>query len=368
MKTVILSISESGSYLRSRDAYQVANILRSEMYTVQVVDFINYYNEKELKSIFDSVLSKKPDTIFMSDLVYEFIVEKCAWILDFFKNKKIPLAVYSAVETKKYTVDLVCYGKSSVLRCVKRAPDEKVFFTNSSLVVKRFRFYDDDYIFDKEVLKLSFEHRDIDDVIREVIENQEKWNVNRYIIDDNVFNTSDEKLILFKKYLQKTGISLRISATVCLDNLKENTSQLEILNSLGVDSVTFDLAGCQDPEFVLLVANNILLNYPHWYITCKIDLHTRSDERLIKIYEILRARKLVNSVIVDSTLAGSEFYIADSIKWSGPAGDEIYNLSSFGIDGDELFSPHTRKIDEQKFIYLARNQLENYRTLLIQEK
>lgn len=358
---LILSLPRPSSFLRELGAYQVANVIRSINEDAIVLEFINSFNQKELESMLNAI---NPKIVFMTDAINKFLIKSHSWIFKYFSSRGIKTAIYSANKEQTYSTDYVCLGVSSVIDCIKNKNKNKRIFEAATFEIQRyFRYSAKDLLSENSTLLISLKYRNIDDVVREIIDNFETKAITRYILDDaNEYSIED--LESLKKYLDRYSIKLDIHISVDLGFFQRIQNKFALLKDIGVSSISVNI---DEDGFdnAILVANHFLLNYPNIHLTYELDLHTKSSAKASSTYEVLKSRGLVASIKLTNEKPGSEFFLSDLNKWSAPPGEELFSIRAFGIETEAVYSKFTKKIDYSNLSYLTRLKLENYRSSFI---
>lgn len=359
---LVISTTGLDSYVRNLDPYKLANILRNNNEAVAVLDFADHFNTKELESMITAMRSR---IVFFSNTSYEYFKTNRPEIFQFLQKLNIKTAVYLALENKKYDVDYVCYDLTAVIKCIKNKNKNKREFTSGLFRLANYNFkYDqDDLLSEFDTLSISLSERSTDNIIRELIDNYERFSISKYIVSD-FDSVSYDDLKSLKKSLDLYSIRLELHISVDLIFFEKIYNDFAMLNSIGVTSITVKILE-EELDKSILVANHMLLNYPNISLTYELDLHTKSSPKMSNTYEILKNQRLVNSVKLASDKPGSEFFLGDLNKWSAPPGEELFNLTVFGIQLDSVYSKYTKKIDFSQHEYLVRLQLEKYRNSFI---
>lgn len=84
-------------------------------------------------------------------------------------------------------------------------------------------------------------HKHIDVLAREFVSNWEKFKTTKYLIVDDTFNETVEKLQDIKYSLEKANLQIKFSAHVRLDLLGRFPEQVSLLKDIGVESVYFGI-------------------------------------------------------------------------------------------------------------------------------
>lgn len=79
-------------------------------------------------------------------------------------------------------------------------------------------------------------HKDIESLAQEIKQNHEKWGVFQYMITDDTFNETTDKLLNVKKAIEISGVPVRFSAYLRVDLIERFPEQIQILRDMGLQS------------------------------------------------------------------------------------------------------------------------------------
>ena len=74
---------------------------------------------------------------------------------------------------------------------------------------------------------------------KELVYNYEKFNTTNYMITDDTFNESTEKILTVKKAINDSGVNIRFFAYLRADILARFPEQMDILIDMGLMTATF---------------------------------------------------------------------------------------------------------------------------------
>lgn len=84
-------------------------------------------------------------------------------------------------------------------------------------------------------------HKKSEQISTEIEENFHNWNVSKYMIVDDTFNESTEKLKLVYKAIQKSKVDIEFSAYLRLDLIARFPEQIKLLKDMGLRSAFFGI-------------------------------------------------------------------------------------------------------------------------------
>lgn len=79
-------------------------------------------------------------------------------------------------------------------------------------------------------------HKVSSNISQEISENYKKWNVRKYMIVDDTFNESTQKLNLINDAIKQSGVDIEFSAYLRLDLLERFPEQIQLLKDMGLRS------------------------------------------------------------------------------------------------------------------------------------
>ena len=90
-------------------------------------------------------------------------------------------------------------------------------------------------------------HKEISVLADELKRNWETYQVNRYIIVDDTFNESTQKLLDIQSAIQMSGVpDLKFFAYLRLDLVKKNPEQIQLLKDMGIQAAYFGIESLND--------------------------------------------------------------------------------------------------------------------------
>lgn len=305
MEVILLTGISGIVFQRSIGAYQLANHLRKNNFTCQVLDFINDFTENELFDLVKKFITEKTicigiSTTFLSDirididnksklplLIPTHVVSICKKIKELFPKIKFCLGGAKSKYGNQYEwVDYIFHGYSE---------DHFLDFCNSlknnkkNLLIKKIgnqRIYENsNYKFDITNLNHRFEQQDCItygetlpieisrgcifkckfcayplngkkkfDYIRdpklikeELVYNFNEFGITNYFFADDTFNDSVYKLESLHSEIIKLPFKIKFTSYLRLDLLYYHREMIELLKDMGMISAFFGIESfCQD--------------------------------------------------------------------------------------------------------------------------
>jgi len=278
---------------RSIGAYQLSNFIKNHGYTTQVIDFIHLLPKDVLMMLLKKFTSDKTQVLAVSTT---FISEDAYIGANAINKQKKPGVMFESLSTclieyKKlfphvkiiaggakamrfYNTGLFdyCftgYGELALLNFLKAGSNRTGKIIEGDLYLAKFKaheidhkFSDNDVIFSNETLpieisrgcifkckfcayplngKSKLDHvRDTHLIRDELISNYEKWGITNYIISDDTFNDSNDKLKTLHDMIVDLPFKINFVCYLRLDLLYHfRDSQLEMLENMGLKSCHF---------------------------------------------------------------------------------------------------------------------------------
>lgn len=273
---------------RSIGAYQLSNFIKSHGYTTQVIDFIHLFDKELLLNTLEKFTSKDTKVLglsstFISENVYIGTGDGVksgtvpSWLIDSFKiykqkNPHVKIVVGGS-KAKSYAncefVDSVItgYAEISLLNYLNENSSLKIidgdkYLSNFDASKIKHKFCKEDVILKGETLpieisrgcifrckfcayplngKKKLDHlRDVELVKEELINNYEKWKITNYLISDDTFNDSNEKLEALHSMITSLPFKINFVCYLRLDLLYHYREvQLQMLEEMGLKSCHF---------------------------------------------------------------------------------------------------------------------------------
>jgi radical SAM superfamily enzyme len=278
---------------RSIGAYQLSNFIKNHGYSTQVIDFIHLLPKDVLMMLLKKFTGDNTQVLAVSSTFISYekhmgtnIVNKNAKGGVIFDNLKHCLIEYKKLyphvklivggaKAKQYEhMDLFdfCftgYGELALLNFLKAGATRKGKMVDGDLYLAKFnaheidhKFSNNDIIFENETLpieisrgcifkckfcayplngKSKLEHvRDVNLIKEELINNYEKWGITNYLISDDTFNDSNDKLKILHDMIVELPFKINFVCYLRLDLLYHfRDTQLEMLERMGLKSCHF---------------------------------------------------------------------------------------------------------------------------------
>jgi hypothetical protein len=297
---VIILTCMSGNILqRGIGAYQVADHLRRNNFSVQVIDFTDYFSEKELISAVEHFIGNNTIAIGVSSTFYrgqaisggnvtvsekdkdhDFLPTNTVQTLKFLKEKykeiKFLLGGASSYKCSNNSIfDFSFQGYSEAAVVDYLANSRRIWPTINGLSKidgSQFTFNvdslehkwaDNDLIFKNETLpieisrgcifkckfcnyplngKKKFDYlRSADVIKKELIDNYERFGTTRYLFGDDTFNDSTYKLEQLHKIINNLPFKIEFATYLRLDLLHAHREQIQLLKEMGLGNAFFGI-------------------------------------------------------------------------------------------------------------------------------
>ena len=273
MKYAII-FNDSGKEIvrRTMGAYKIADMMRQQDWTVEVVDWISHWSNEEVKQFIDS-LPYKLDLIAISNLwmADDMVIDKIQFVKKHYPDAKILMGGPKPYQ-KDYGADCMVFGYSEyALQPVLEwmfddgpTPRGKIplWAPNSYLVdanheykgldITKFdvEYHPNDFIQNHEALTLEISRgcrfkckycnyaflgvkedhsRSEEDLYQELMNNYEKWGTTNYIISDDTFNDRDSKIEKLANVVERLPFEPNFSCFIRLDLVISRPQQVELL-------------------------------------------------------------------------------------------------------------------------------------------
>lgn len=273
---------------RSIGAYQMSNFIKSHGYNTQVIDFIHLIPKEKLLTILKSVTSNDTkflgiSTTFLSNEVFvtsekkkysnvlkEDFIDVLTEYKKIYPHVKIVAggAKSKALEEYDFIDHIVTgYGEIGFLKLLQNEDTSRIisgdkYLKNFDAQKINHMFCDNDLIFNNETLpieisrgcifrckfcayplngKKKLDHiRDVELIKEELINNYEKWGITNYLISDDTFNDSNEKLEMLHKMITSLPFKISFVCYLRVDLLyKFRDTQIQLLEEMGLKSCHF---------------------------------------------------------------------------------------------------------------------------------
>jgi hypothetical protein len=274
MKNAII-LNDSGSQMirRTMGAYKIADMMRMEGWTVEVLDWIPQWSNEEIKKFIDS-LPYDLDLIGISNLWMQddMVCDKIAYLKENYPNAKILMGGPKPYQVD-YGADVMVFGYSEyALRPVldwmfgksllqpkgkypQWAPNSYLVDANESytgLNIEKFdvEYATNDFIEPQEALTLELSRgckfkckycnyaflgvkedysRTEDDIYAELMRNYKLYGTKNYIISDDTFNDRDNKIEKLANVVERLPFEPNFSCFIRLDLVIARPHQVELL-------------------------------------------------------------------------------------------------------------------------------------------
>jgi radical SAM superfamily enzyme YgiQ (UPF0313 family) len=296
---VLLTCLSGKLWQRAIGAYQLASFLRQQGYTVQVIDFTDYFTTEELKTTIEKFIGSTTRVLGVSSTFYQKEISQ----EDLDKNKKyirgsIGVLPDNIVESVKYIKQknpqiktIIGGGKSGnfegdpLFDAVVHGYAETVFLdylTKKNIYPKvanteivngdgirfdienmKHSWHRSDIMFSSETLPIEISRgcifkckfcgyplngkkkydylRNAKAITDEIKENYENYGVTNYLFADDTFNDSTYKLEKLNEEISKLPFKINFTTYLRLDLLNSHREQLPLLKNLGLRSAFFGI-------------------------------------------------------------------------------------------------------------------------------
>jgi|LauGreSBDMM110SN_4_FD.fasta_scaffold02477_2 radical SAM superfamily enzyme len=273
---------------RSIAVYQLSNFIKKHGYTTQVIDFIHLIPKNVLLDLLKKFTNNKTQVLalsstFIAEEVTLGLTKKTGIISNdlqqclteyklLFPHVKLIVGGANARKFKNnnlFDFYITGYGELALLNFLKNGDTRSSKFIDGDMYLGKFdsskidhMFCDQDLIFEGETLpieisrgcifrckfcayplngKRKLDHiRDVDLIKNELINNYEKWGVTNYLILDDTFNDSNEKLIELHDMIVALPFKINFVCYLRVDLLYHfRDTQIEMLERMGLKSCHF---------------------------------------------------------------------------------------------------------------------------------
>ena len=316
---------------RSLGPYRVASEIRKAGFSCQVISFIRYFKEDEIKNICEKFIDSNTKIVGLSTTFWYDESIAYAFLQDCIRqanpNVKVILGGPNAKRVASLTrhkIDAILsgQGESNVLKYLKHITSNTPFLEpteifrdniplyESKLVADDWKVNDSQTIYTKEdciswgepvvlevargcIFSCSFcayplngkkklDHIKYADVLREeLIRNYTDHGIHHYVISDDTFNDSLEKLYIIKEIFTSLPFKLTFSSYARLDLLNAHREEIELLEEMGMVGVNFGVETFHDKAAKTIgkgvvgkIAKDLLydLKTKHWGNRIKIAI------------------------------------------------------------------------------------------------
>jgi hypothetical protein len=267
--------NESGNELirRTMGGYKIADMMREDGWTIEVLDWTASWTNEEVKEFIES-LPYKIDLFAFSNLWMQdlMVCDKIAFLKEHYPDIKILMGGPKPYQMD-YGADAMVFGYSeyalnpvfdwlvgdSLLhpegKYPEWAPNSYLVDANNSYkalnnVKFDVKYHENDFIVPGEALTLElsrgckfrckycnyaflgvkeFSDRTVDDVYDELMFNYETWGTTNYIISDDTFNDRNSKIETLAIAVERLPFEANFSCFIRLDLVIANPEQVELL-------------------------------------------------------------------------------------------------------------------------------------------
>ncbi len=273
MKNAII-LNESGNEIirRTMGAYKIADMMRTDGWTVEVIDWVSRWDNEEIKMFIDS-LPYEISLIGISNLWMQddMIIDKIKFLKQNYPKAKILMGGPKPYQ-RDFGADAMVFGYSEyALKPVLDwffangdvpkgkyptwAPNSLLVDANhdyKGLAIEKFnvKYHPNDFIKSHEALTLEMSRgcrfkckycnyaflgvkddhsRTEEDLYIEMMENYTKWGTTNYIISDDTFNDRDSKIERLARVVERLPFEPNFSCFIRLDLVISKPHQIDLL-------------------------------------------------------------------------------------------------------------------------------------------
>ena len=316
---------------RSLGAYRIASEVRKAGFSCQVISFIRYFKKDDIRKLCEKFITNDTIMVGLSTTFWYDDAVSYAFLQDSIRqanpNVKVVLGGPNGkrvAATTRHKIDAILsgQGESNILRYLQHITSNvpfieptEIFRDNiplyeSKLVADDWKVNDSQTIYTKEdciswgepvvlevargcIFSCSFcayplngkkklDHIKYADVLREeLIRNYTDHGIHHYVISDDTFNDSLEKLYILKEIFTSLPFKLTFSSYARLDLLNAHREEIELLEEMGMVGVNFGVETFHDKAAKTIgkgvvgkIAKDLLydLKTKHWGNRIKIAI------------------------------------------------------------------------------------------------
>lgn len=269
---VIFNDSGESIIRRTMGAYKIADMMRSVGWTVEVIDWISRWSNKEVKEFVDS-LPYTVDLFAISNLWMndELVLDKISFLKEQYPSAKLLMGGPKPFQ-RDYGVDAMLFGYAEhslypllawlfnegpqpVGKFPTWAPNSLLIDANLNyrgLKIDKYdcAYHNNDFIESHEALTIEITRgcrfkckycnyaflgvkedysRSEDDIYNELMRNYELWGTKNYIICDDTFNDRDSKIEKLANAVERLPFEPNFSCFIRLDLVISRPQQVELL-------------------------------------------------------------------------------------------------------------------------------------------
>jgi radical SAM superfamily enzyme YgiQ (UPF0313 family) len=273
MKNAII-LNDSGDEIirRTMGAYKIADMMRTDGWTVEVIDWSTRWTNEELKQFIDS-LPFEIDMVGVSNLWMQdhVIIEQISYLKSEYPNAKIVMGGPKPYQ-RDFGADAMVFGYSEhALKPVLEwlfdngsmpqgkypewAPQSFLVDANHSykgLSISKYHvdYHENDFIKNHEALTLEMSRgcrfkckycnyaflgvkedysRSEESLYKELMDNYNRWGTTNYIISDDTFNDRDSKIEILANVVERLPFEPNFSCFIRIDLVISKPHQIDLL-------------------------------------------------------------------------------------------------------------------------------------------
>ena len=266
--------NESGDEIvrRTMGGYKIADMMRNQGWTVEVLDWTTRWTNDEIKQFIDS-LPYQLNMVGISNLWMkdDVVIEQIKFLKKEYPNIKIVMGGPKPYQ-RDFGADVMVFGYSEYAlqpvldwlfdngplpsgKFPEWAPDSFLVDANHSykgLSITKFHvdYHENDFIQSHEALTLEMSRgcrfkckycnyaflgvkedhsRSEDDLYKEIMENYNRWGTTNYIISDDTFNDRDSKIERLANVVERLPFEPNFSCFIRIDLVISKPHQIELL-------------------------------------------------------------------------------------------------------------------------------------------
>lgn len=273
MKNAVI-FNDSGDEIvrRTMGGYKIADMMRNQGWTVEVLDWTTRWTNDEIKQFIDS-LPYQLNMVGISNLWMkdDVVIEQIKFLKKEYPNIKIVMGGPKPYQ-RDFGADVMVFGYSEYAlqpvldwlfdngplpsgKFPEWAPDSFLVDANHSykgLSITKFHvdYHENDFIKSHEALTLEMSRgcrfkckycnyaflgvkedhsRSEDDLYKEIMENYNRWGTTNYIISDDTFNDRDSKIERLANVVERLPFEPNFSCFIRIDLVISKPHQIELL-------------------------------------------------------------------------------------------------------------------------------------------
>lgn len=274
---MLFNVVETEYSQRSLGIYRIAHYLREQNLDIEVIDYANFWTLEQLKTLFKSRFTNNTKFIGFSHLfsMWDNTLEIfCKWIKENYSGIKIisGSAVNPAFNSDYIDYYIRGYGEHAIVALlnylISNGPAPKFMFSGNKKIIDAIAFYpafpmkslmvryeDRDFLEPHEWLNIEFARgcrfsckfcsfpvlgvkhdysRDAEDFELQVKDTYDRFGISNYLIADETFNDSSEKITKFADVVEKLDFDTWFSGYIRADLLATRPHDREELLRMNV--------------------------------------------------------------------------------------------------------------------------------------